>query len=223
MQVSLRNWVDLAIVGLSLCGTVQAQEDPSFDCKKASTPVEHALCAGGNSGMGWLDQTMSDLYKAALAHAGAQADALRASQRAWLLRRNQCTGSEGKIMNCLLKSYDARYAEIAAPYDEQKITGQYVSKNDSGVLDAVLFPDQTLSANIDASLGAPSYNQCNATLHVPIKSGVAHYVDPDDVDASGAAHCEISVTRVGSAFTVKTAHCDSLCGYGVVLDGTYRR
>lgn len=65
--------------------------------------------------MGWIDQTMADLYKAALDRPEAHRDAVRASQRARLKQRDRCTGSNAEVMNCLEESYCARFAEMAAP------------------------------------------------------------------------------------------------------------
>jgi uncharacterized protein len=111
MTIIRFSWLSGLMAVFSATGFVEvlAQEQPSFDCTRAHTQVEHVLCAGGNSGMGWIDQTMTDLYKAVIQTSGGQADALRASQRAWLARRDRCTGSEDKVMNYLLKSYRARY------------------------------------------------------------------------------------------------------------------
>lgn len=65
-----------------------AQEAPSFDCAKAKTQVEKVLCSGGNSGMGWIDQTMANLYQAIRKVPDTDLAALESSQRAWLAKRN---------------------------------------------------------------------------------------------------------------------------------------
>ncbi|URK87582.1 lysozyme inhibitor LprI family protein [Rhizobium sp. RCAM05350] len=127
-----------ALFSLSVSSLASAQEDPSFDCSKAKTQVEKVLCSGGNSGMGWIDQTMADLYKAVRVAPDADAAALETSQRAWLAKRNQCKGSDEKVMNCLIDSYRARYVELSSSYDQQHLTGQFT--NQLGVLDGVLFP-----------------------------------------------------------------------------------
>jgi uncharacterized protein len=203
------------------CSPAWAQEAPSFDCSRAHTAVERALCAGGNSGMGWLDQTMSNLYQGALKGAGPQADTMRASQRSWLVRRNRCGGPEDKIMSCLDQSYRARFAQIAASYDSSHVTGRYANK--IGTLDAVLFPDQSLAVSINASLGAPSYNQCNLTFQAPLRNGKVSYVFPADSADVSQSRCSLEMKQSASGFVVQATHCADRCGYGVPVAGAYER
>ena len=135
-----------------------AQEEPSFDCRTARTHVEHVLCSGGNSGMGWIDQTMAQLYLAALKAPGADPAALRAGQRVWLAHRDRCAGTDTEVMNCLDASYRARFAAIAASYDSTHLTGSYSDPGIGGFLDAVLFPDRSLAVNAASNAGPPAYD-----------------------------------------------------------------
>lgn len=62
---------------------------PSFDCRHASTVVEKEIC--GIQEFGDLDRQIATLFTQALAALSpADADALRADQRAWLKERNDC-------------------------------------------------------------------------------------------------------------------------------------
>lgn len=157
----------LALFSLSAPSLVYAQEDPSFDCSKAKTQVEKVLCSGGNSGMGWIDQTMADLYKAVREAPDADAAVVESSQRAWLAMRNQCKGSDEKVKSCLIDSYRARYVELSSSYDQQHLTGLFINK--LGFLDSVLFPGGNLSINISTDVGAPSYDSCSVTFRAPLK------------------------------------------------------
>ena len=58
-----------------------AAEDaqPSFDCAKASAPIEHAICA--DVSLSKLDADLAGRYTEALGT--GDAEALRAEQRAW--------------------------------------------------------------------------------------------------------------------------------------------
>lgn len=79
------------------------QPTPSFDCAKASTSVERAICA--NSQLSRLDAALSNNVKNLIASDigdGARAD-LRQSQRGWLEERNKCTTTE-----CIKVAYEAR-------------------------------------------------------------------------------------------------------------------
>ena len=71
---------------------------PSFDCARAATATEKAICA--NPTLAAADREMAQLYKAA----SGQRDA----QRAFLRRRNACGGDDG----CLGDAYVARIAQL---------------------------------------------------------------------------------------------------------------
>jgi uncharacterized protein len=77
----------------------------SFDCTKAATPVETAICA--NSELSELDETAARYYRNAQdTLPGAKACVL-ADQRAWLQVRNRC-GDDA----CLKEAYLNRLAEL---------------------------------------------------------------------------------------------------------------
>lgn len=72
---------------LAAMGTPQAA--PSFDCKKAKTPVEKEICA--KKLLGDLDRALAKAYPNALARLGEDAEAvtsLKTSQRLFLVTRN---------------------------------------------------------------------------------------------------------------------------------------
>lgn len=83
---------------------------PSFDCKKAATPVEHALCA--DLALSRLDRDVADIYRQKQRYADANAKAaLQQDQRAWLATRGKaCTG--GNLVPCLTKLYRDRLAVL---------------------------------------------------------------------------------------------------------------
>lgn len=66
----------------------------SFDCAKAGTAVETAICADGELGL--LDLELADAYQTARESAGgARRDEIRDEQRAWVARRDQCGADQG--------------------------------------------------------------------------------------------------------------------------------
>lgn len=78
----------IALLAFAFIGTAHAA---SFDCKKASTFVEKAICS--NKTLGALDEVLSENYRYMLASDigdGARKH-LRESQRAWIKERNRCT------------------------------------------------------------------------------------------------------------------------------------
>ncbi len=83
--------------------------EPSFDCARASTATERAICA--NAQLAALDRQLSQRYAAVRDRlAGAAADALVAQQRRWIARRDRC-GSDAR---CLAEHMTARIATLDA-------------------------------------------------------------------------------------------------------------
>jgi len=80
---------------------------PSFDCAKASTLSENAICT--DALLGKLDGALAENYKYMLASDigdGARND-LKATQRKWLAERNKC-----KENQCLVSTYRKRIDEV---------------------------------------------------------------------------------------------------------------
>jgi len=66
-----------------------ADAGPSFDCRRASTPVEHEICR--TAYLAAYDRQIAALYAQALGLLdAADADALRTDQRLWLKVRDDC-------------------------------------------------------------------------------------------------------------------------------------
>lgn len=77
-----------------------------FDCSKASSAIEKAICA--DPGLSTLDGELSAVYSKALASAPDR-EALKGEQRQWLTQiRNKCLDNQ-----CLAEVYRKRIAEIA--------------------------------------------------------------------------------------------------------------
>lgn len=80
---------------------------PSFDCGRATTLVENTICGDGE--LASLDDLLARSYSRMMASDigdGARA-ALKADQRAWLGRRNQCSSKP-----CLVDIYQSRINEV---------------------------------------------------------------------------------------------------------------
>lgn len=103
MGVTIRRGT--AIAALAMCCPMA--NAVSFDCAKAATFGEKAICA--NSLLGKLDDALSENYKgmqAANIGDGARKD-LRKTQKQWLGERNKCTTE-----SCLVDAYRRRIDEI---------------------------------------------------------------------------------------------------------------
>ncbi len=97
------------LVSLALVSTVSVSA--SFDCRKASTFVEKAICS--DSLLGRLDESLSENYNDMMASnigASARKD-LRSTQRKWLSERNKCQNSK-----CVEKMYRKRMDGVFPPF-----------------------------------------------------------------------------------------------------------
>ncbi len=102
------------ILAVSLACTARAQPGfsaamPSFDCARASTASEVAICR--DPVLARADAAVAAAFsRAAAAVQGADAAALTSGQRAWLRQRNACQADPG----CLQRAMAQRVAELLA-------------------------------------------------------------------------------------------------------------
>lgn len=85
--ISERAWAALLFAGLALTSPcAQAQSNPSFDCRKATTAVEKVICSDRT--LGDLDRQMAKTFRQALAKAPVgERDAIIKRQIGWLQDR----------------------------------------------------------------------------------------------------------------------------------------
>ncbi len=87
----------------------------SFDCARASSPVETAICA--STELRAADEALARAFASAVS--GLDADSavrLRSEQRAWLGERNACASQAGAVVGeCLARAYRTRSAALVAP------------------------------------------------------------------------------------------------------------
>ncbi len=90
---------------------------PSFDCKKAATPIEHTIC--GDAALARLDRQVAETYQVGLknAYEAPAQEKLRQSQRDWLAKRNKTCGGPGDIGSCLTKFYRDRLVTLNKPVE----------------------------------------------------------------------------------------------------------
>lgn len=80
---------------------------PSFDCSKAKSTSEVAICA--DAGLAKLDQELGHAYAARLSSLGPEVEALRIEQRKWIKTRNDACGGD---VNCLSRVITERIAVL---------------------------------------------------------------------------------------------------------------
>lgn len=92
---------------------------PSFDCRKAKSEPEIAICA--DKRLARYDASISKRYFDILETVpDDEKHAFRTEQRTWLGYRNTCSGPE--IRNCLLQRMKARLDEIMNEWSEQSVS-----------------------------------------------------------------------------------------------------
>jgi uncharacterized protein len=95
-------------------GSSHFAQAQSFDCGKASTPVELAICR--NPDLGRLDQKLEDAFRKQLAATPEQRQTLLAGERAWVAQRDaRCVkGAAGKatLDDCLANAYRDRISAV---------------------------------------------------------------------------------------------------------------
>jgi uncharacterized protein len=199
-------------------GSAAAQTAPGFDCAKAGTAVEKAICA--DPALSWLDHTLVRLFAAVQAGGGK---ALRDSQRAWLAQRDACP-AEGR-RTCLSGQYMTRLAALAAGYDKRQAGGVYAYLDGNGRMTAVPFPDGSMSVRIDTVGAPPGQPVCVLELEDagPVRGG-SRWTDPD-APMGDDQHCsiEISLTPGGRARLQDHGCQAAYCGRNGSFAGAYRR
>ncbi|MGH6863504.1 MAG: lysozyme inhibitor LprI family protein, partial [Methylocella sp.] len=113
-----RQVIPSALIGIAVCmwfvsaGLAEAPcagQGPSFDCAKAHSAVEIAICRSPN--LACLDAQLASTYKDAFTRfAYALKDVEKHKQLVWLSQRGSCVGNE----DCLEKMYRQRLAELSA-------------------------------------------------------------------------------------------------------------
>lgn len=99
-------WIELVAGPTS----VEAGRGPSFDCARARTPPEQAICESAE--LSQLDAKMSAVFEAALFATvnESETDAARSAQRDFMAQRDRC----GSDSACLTQAYSERLSALAA-------------------------------------------------------------------------------------------------------------
>lgn len=98
----------------ALLAVSTASQAQSFDCQKAGTPTEHAIC--NSRALSNLDMKMGTLYGVVQKlpmMMGARGDQTDAAQ-AFLTKRNAC----GDDVGCLTEAYEARNKALESTIDD---------------------------------------------------------------------------------------------------------
>ena len=101
----------VVLTGVAAAGNVPA---PSFDCAKASTPVDKLICADAD--LATADAILAGEYRKIVSAYSDLAAGLRDGQRAFLSARAPClTGTRATQIACLKERYAKRLAALRSP------------------------------------------------------------------------------------------------------------
>lgn len=181
----------------------------SFDCKKASTPSETAICQ--DSALSKLDSDLAAVWKDALARS-KNAAALKSAQLRWLAQRNACGGDAP----CITDRYRERLAELNGRLlaaDRWDQTWQRDSDNPSegGQLMFAGSPSKLHFTLFGYSGGHASGYEGD----VAVSGDEAHY--------RGTDGCRLDFSRKAARVRVRETHGGAGCGEasGVSYEGEY--
>lgn len=214
----------------------KAQQGPSFDCGKATTAVEQAICDGWN--LSQQDQWLSDIYGALRKQLPAdQADRLKAEQKAWIKTRNgscetpEVSGDEtleGERWNCLTLLYRQRLLALADQLEQLTfgtppgtgMSGYYAFETEGnwGELFLLQMPEKKVAFAI-SSVSGPTYHTCDvAGADAKRNNDLVMWQSPDEP----ACKITISLDSADQA-TVSSVDCSYYCGARGYFDFTYKR
>lgn len=170
----------------------------SFDCKKASPPVETAICA--DKTVSKLDSDLAVAWKDALARTH-NASALKTAQRRWLSARDAC----GADTPCLADRYRERLAALsgrplAADRWEQT---RWLDTHVAGVGGQLTFSGSppNLHFSVQGSNGA---NASGYDGDVAVNGDEAHY--------RGTDGCQLDFSRKATRIVVRERSAGGRCG-----------
>lgn len=207
-------------------------QNASFDCKKASTPIEKTIC--GSDYTAELDRALDELYRAAVAKAGANREAIEVAQKEWLATRNTRCGRAKPDQNCVEGLYKARIVELARTLRATDakgsfITGRYAyrQKGESGEMFLAEMPDGTTLVMIDTvNVGHRSPHTCSYSERVKDRRGDLLRIS--DKEASKKCGLEVAITGNRAIVRATPKDCYEVaqyyCGaHGYMLGNYVRR
>ncbi|MGB0749831.1 MAG: lysozyme inhibitor LprI family protein [Magnetospiraceae bacterium] len=201
-------------------GAQTNKSGPSFNCAKAGTAVEKALCA--DPVLGRMDLAMARLYKHLI-----ETDAgLKEDQKSWIKTRNLC----GKDTACLTDQLAARWVDLGARIDPGegagKLSGIYRYAAEPGVLEGRL----AIATAPDGSLGFVTRTETLVGTGFCLSGGGGvkktgdgawHWQDP-----VGAPGCTVtfSASEPGTMEVgIENCPADYTCDAGNRFNGQYKR
>ncbi len=111
----LATWLAILSLGGAIAGRAAAAEGPSYACDKVSPgSIEEMVCRDAE--LSALDRKLAGVYAAAAKKAtNEHPPVLKAEQRGWINRRDECRKSDD-TRSCVEQEYQHRIVELQARY-----------------------------------------------------------------------------------------------------------
>ena len=212
--------MDKTIAMFCLCALIVISTIPSvifaasFDCSKASTKTEKAIC--DDPILSKLDEDMAVAYSKALKT--SDPDVLKKEQRKWL-KETLAPCLDDK--DCIKNAYESRISQLYAISASDNITGTYVydidRKRDAGcTLSVQKLSDDKIKFALDCCRGAPSYTLGYLSDVITLKGGIAVYEEEKPSD------CKVTFKFLKNTVIVSQPGKD--CGWreNVQANGVYK-
>jgi len=200
---NLRHMV--ALTCLAFTGAIHAS---SFDCAKAVSKTEKAVCSDAQ--ISALDDKLATLWRSTLTKV-ANARMLKADQRQWLKRRNAC----GDSTACLRRAYLMRLTELehAGQPFSWHATWQLIPPSASTSATVITQRDDATHISFDIT-AAEGGNSGDLTGIAELKDGKAVFAQDD---------CVLVFTPVNGVLDISQAAAGGYCsaGLGVYYTGRF--
>ncbi len=224
-----------ALTGVLLAASPAAADKhvrPSFDCTKAATPVEKAIC--GDELLAELDQSVDALYRAIRTAAAPEPRRrIEDEQRRWLAARDTRCARDKAIAECLDRLYRqrsiglARAGHASGALAGALIGGDYVMRERglSGTMFIAEKPPNGAFVMIDTvATNRPSTPQCGLG-DLAERRGDTLFIKHSE----RKPNCLIRIAIAGRRATIGTVPdgCHEgifeACGMGATIEGYYSR
>jgi uncharacterized protein len=202
--------------------SAMAAAGPSFDCGKAVTPTEHAICR--SEALSSLDRDLAALFRQRRARSLAP-QAVDANQRQWLAVRGACKDDaacldkEMSARKSDLQEQVARFAKAPAP-DRTGLSGVYVNPFGRAEIEAV----SPTEFDVSVSTVEPTAARwvCDFAGTGTIRGAaivIEHRPEGDSPPVT------LTLRRKGDVLKVKEERSGQVdyCGHNGSVEGTYRR
>lgn len=212
----------ILITLLSVLIVSQLSFGASFDCKRAGTEVEKAICS--DKTLSILDEFLALTYKKALDRSSYK-NKLKASQNNWLIyKRNACEDDD----ICLNTEYYSRILELKDSTKSSNLSGSYerYTKNKpsfhSSDIDILKLSDHQIYINGVAVWYLNKENEAKGIVHFGEINGVFPIVE-NKVKYHGNYGCSLMLTFKKNGFVISKSTNGGNWGANVSFDGQYRK